>query len=569
MEESVDVTALRARFSAPAPSSSQDSESLKLARRSLLTPFSPIRDTNTPPLNRLSPTTPELARTTSPSAPRQARATPPTAPTHLRATPSSAPGHLRATPSTALGLPRATPFTAPELRSQPGPLRAPTPPVDTNKVRQTGELLQNMMLRHQRPPGPRLSPVPVLFSAPSVPHTPASARPLPRPRSTDDVPPLRRPLPTLAPAPPKPKRPAHVNINQWRSSKGVPPRGLPAPTGPRGSSVSPLPGARLVPVPAPTGPPRLPQRDNKPGRLPRQTTTVDIDDDQETYDDIGSLEKNDSWSDSGSQSKEENEDIYEDINENQNETIQMVPEVKLNQKDVRRQQEQEKKEQQERQRREEQLRKNFQLQFPVEVLHTASVRQDWSGGSKLDLSVRQGDKVDIIRVKNNPEGKWLARLPPSNYGYISNTCVDIDYEAIKRRATQLRRMDRYEGELPPPPPDPPGISQRSHLPDSIDPKIEKELKKKFKFEGPLKVLQTMMVDPNALLKKPGPKHLSVSPGDVLDVLQLHSKKALCRDKFGRCTHHSLSDTLIFSFEGDIYDDVEYPSDVYDNDNVDN
>uniref|UniRef100_A0A3B4B6K3 Helically-extended SH3 domain-containing protein n=1 Tax=Periophthalmus magnuspinnatus TaxID=409849 RepID=A0A3B4B6K3_9GOBI len=75
-----------------------------------------------------------------------------------------------------------------------------------------------------------------------------------------------------------------------------------------------------------------------------------------------------------------------------------------------------------------------------------------------------------------------------------------------------------------------------------DPKIEKELKKKFKFEGPLKVLQTMMVDPNALLKKPGPKHLSVSPGDVLDVLQLHSKKALCRDN-----------------EGDIYDDVEYPS----------
>lgn len=50
-----------------------------------------------------------------------------------------------------------------------------------------------------------------------------------------------------------------------------------------------------------------------------------------------------------------------------------------------------------------------QLQGEVEVLHTARVRHDWYGGGKLDLSVRQDESVEILRVKNNPGGKWLAR----------------------------------------------------------------------------------------------------------------------------------------------------------------
>lgn len=40
-------------------------------------------------------------------------------------------------------------------------------------------------------------------------------------------------------------------------------------------------------------------------------------------------------------------------------------------------------------------------------------------------------------------------------GYISNTCVDIDYEAVKRTLLQ-RRIDPLQ--LPPPPPDPPQMS---------------------------------------------------------------------------------------------------------------
>lgn len=41
-------------------------------------------------------------------------------------------------------------------------------------------------------------------------------------------------------------------------------------------------------------------------------------------------------------------------------------------------------------------------------------------------------------------------------GYISNTCVDIDYEAVKRKVLQSRKMDTSS--LPPPPPDPPQMS---------------------------------------------------------------------------------------------------------------
>lgn len=55
-----------------------------------------------------------------------------------------------------------------------------------------------------------------------------------------------------------------------------------------------------------------------------------------------------------------------------------------------------------------------QLQGEVEVLHTARVRHDWNGGGKLDLSVSQDESVEILRVKNNPGGKWLARSLTGN-----------------------------------------------------------------------------------------------------------------------------------------------------------
>lgn len=71
-----------------------------------------------------------------------------------------------------------------------------------------------------------------------------------------------------------------------------------------------------------------------------------------------------------------------------------------------------------------------QLQGEDEVLHTARVRHDWSGGGKLDLSVRQDERVEILRVKNNPGGKWLARSATGNCEFGRR-----DPEAVYERTT--------------------------------------------------------------------------------------------------------------------------------------
>ncbi|XP_054911131.1 FYN-binding protein 1 isoform X2 [Poeciliopsis prolifica] len=459
----------------------------------------------------------------------------------------------------------------------------------TNKVKQTGEMLQKMMLTHQRAPGPSLSPArsPVLGPSPAT--TPLLLRHQARQKSSGEVTPLRRPLPSEGPLPLKPKRPPNVNLAPFRKSRRAG-GGVPGDQRRYSTDVR-------MPVPALMSPPKPPQRSSKPTRLPRQMASVDLEDEQETYDDIGSFEKNESCSDNNSHcmdadndDDDDDDDVYEFIDEEQVSANHPVPETN-NKKEEKRQQEQEMKEQLERQKKQAELKRNFQLQGEVSVLHTARVRHDWQAEGKLDLSVRQGDSVEIIRVENNPRGKWLARSLSGQYGYISNSCVDIDYEAVKKyRMPPLRKTDTFD--LPPPPPDPPMMSSMESnsrdsfledddeyddvqpLPEdfpppppeiSINPKEEKELRKKFKFNGPVRVLHTMMVDPTCVIKKPGGKDLQVTQGEVVDVIEeTNGKKFLCRNQFGKYGY--VSKSILLTMEGDIYDDVDYPDDVYDNDN---
>ncbi|XP_027884487.1 FYN-binding protein 1 isoform X2 [Xiphophorus couchianus] len=456
----------------------------------------------------------------------------------------------------------------------------------TNKVKQTGEMLQKMMLTHQRAPGPSLSPArsPVLGPSPAT--TPLLLRHQARQKSSGEVTPLRRPLPPEGPLPLKPKRPPNVNLEPFRKTRRA-----------GGGDQRRYSTDVRTPVPAVMSPPKPPQRSSKPNRLPRQIASVDFEDEQETYDDIGSFEKNESCSDNNSHGMDadddddDDDDVYEFIDEEQVSANHSIPE-KNNQKDAKRQQEQEMKEQLERQKKLAELKRNFQLQGEVNVLHTARVRYDWQAEGKLDLSVRQGDSVEIIRVENNPRSKWLARSLSGQYGYISNSCVDIDYEAVKKfRISPLRKMDTFD--LPPPPPDPPMMpnmesdSRNSFLEDDdeyddvqplpedfpppppeirINPKEEKELRKKFKYNGPLRVLHSMMVDPSCVIKKLGGKDLQVTQGEVVDVIEeTNSKKFLCRNRLGKYGY--VSKSILLAMEGDIYDDVDYPDDVYDNDNL--
>lgn len=455
--------------------------------------------------------------------------------------------------------------------------------LDSGKIRLTGQLLQNMMLVQQRPQSLQLPP-----SAPS----PGAVRQPPGRRSIAEATPLRRPLPPEGPLPMKPKRPPNVNLKPYlRSPKA--PQPSPAHPGLKENDGSQGFGGRKMSLPGSVLPPGVPRPPPKPTPTP-QLRSDHREENEDTYDDIGSTDQRDSWAEKGSQHTtwaSDDSEVYDSINEDEPNVSRPNVPVK-SQSPSKKNQEENPKEKKERQKRQNELRKKFQLKGEVEVIHTARVRHDWQG-RKLDLSVREGENVEIIRVKNNPGGKWLARTLSGKYGYISNTCVDIDYEEVKRRALQSQRLDNP---LPPPLPDPLPPRVRldvpSHCTDSVpqgddyyddvqtmhedfpppppeicmDPAVERELKKKFKLEGPVKVLHTMMVDPNGVIRRPGGKDLPVAQGEILDVIQLGGdKRALCRNQFGKYGY--VSKSLLLQMEGDIYDDIDHFHDVYDNDSA--
>uniref|UniRef100_A0A4W5PNJ9 Helically-extended SH3 domain-containing protein n=1 Tax=Hucho hucho TaxID=62062 RepID=A0A4W5PNJ9_9TELE len=86
-------------------------------------------------------------------------------------------------------------------------------------------------------------------------------------------------------------------------------------------------------------------------------------------------------------------------------------------------------------------------------------------------------------------------------------------------------------------------------------KDEQDFRKKFKFEGPIKVLHCVMVD--ASIKKAGGKDLAVVQGEILEIIQLTSdKKALCRNEQGKYGY--VPRVVLLQAEGeDVYDDVDH------------
>ncbi|XP_072516843.1 FYN-binding protein 1 isoform X2 [Salminus brasiliensis] len=443
-----------------------------------------------------------------------------------------------------------------------------TQPEVPGRVKQTGELLQTRMLKHHGDGKLNTSP----------------RLPLPSQRSISEVPPLRKPLPTVGQRPSKPKRPPSVNLDYWRKKKTA-----------------------SLPVRQETISSRAPERPpNKPTMLAQNKSSfsnTNIDHDHEdTYDDIDlppppppppKLFSRESGTDSFSSLAEEDSDqseTYESIDMDGQPAIT----GKKKQKDLKRQQELEKKEQKERIKKENEYRKKFKLTGDVEVLHMARVREDWQGG-KNDLRVRMGENVEIVRVENNPGGKWLARNMNGEYGYISNTCVDVDYEEVKRKLLHSAALSS----LPPPvhededvyddigseslnsftmggevyddvdvipdefPLPPPEICHDPKKSKKLE-KEEKEFRKKFKLDGPIKVLCCMMVDPNANIKKSSGKDLSVRRGEILEVIQqTNEKRVLCRNEQGKYGYVPRS--YLLQAESEIYDDIDNSIDVYDND----
>uniref|UniRef100_A0A8C3MLG8 Uncharacterized protein n=1 Tax=Geospiza parvula TaxID=87175 RepID=A0A8C3MLG8_GEOPR len=240
---------------------------------------------------------------------------------------------------------------------------------------------------------------------------------------------------------------------------------------------------------------------------------------------------------------------------------------------------QERKEQKEKEKKEHELRKKFKLTGPIEVLHQARACVDYKGG-RNELPVKQGDKIEIIRLTDNPEGKWLGRIKGC-YGYIKTTMVEIDYESLKRKqkpsasaAVKHTESDQetYDdvGEQ-----DctsrynfigpfeknitfsiviitcilqrsvsqdedkngiwPWGLLKRLKVKDGKKKSVREKTAKVNEFDGDIKVLYSTTAVQDLSQKRWGYKDLPIKPGESLDIIEsVDDTKVLCRNEEGKC-----------------------------------
>ncbi|XP_039400758.1 FYN-binding protein 1 isoform X5 [Mauremys reevesii] len=461
------------------------------------------------------------------------------------------------------------------------------------------------------------------------------------------------PLFKLGQPPQKPSRPPTVDLERFRknsardsSNKEVvkqvshsvlssplpPPSHSATQTPPPPPPSASHPSAQAPPVPS------LPPRNIKSSSDPLSP------DNEQSYDDVEFGSDGHGNTDGGQESDGE---MYEDINDIRATSREQE---KKREKEEKKRLEQEKREQREKEKKEQEIRKRFKLSGPIQVLHQARACMDYKGG-KNELTVKQGDNIEIIRITDNPEGKWLGRTTKGYYGYVKTTMVEIDYDSLKRKqrastSASLRRVDNDQevyddvGEqdsigsqsggrsgtgvtFPPPVPDeeiydgiddedvnanmnppikmlrkdagdndvyddvessefpPPPIEIGSSLimkslslgrgkSDEKDirklkkmEKEEKEFRKKFKFEGEIRVLYSTTIIADMPSKKWGAKDLQVKPGESVEVIQIiDDAKVLCRNeegKYGYVLRRSLVEN-----DGDIYDDIADGC-IYDND----
>ncbi|XP_064357516.1 FYN-binding protein 1-like isoform X3 [Dromaius novaehollandiae] len=459
------------------------------------------------------------------------------------------------------------------------------------------------------------------------------------------------PLFTLGQPPQKPSRPPNVDLERFRknSTRDSPRKegfkqlvpssaalSSPVPPPHSATQLPPLPPASHPSLQAPAAP-SLPPRNSK---LSSETTSPD---NEENYDDV----EFDSQSKTGhgniEEGQESAEEMYEDIN---NVRSTSAEKEKKRDKEEKKRMEQEKKEQKEKEKKEQEIRKKFKLMGPIQVLHQARACTDYKGG-KNELTVKQGDQIEIIRLTDNPEGKWLGRIKGS-YGYVKTTVVEIDYDSLKRKQQPAIRaavkhadsdQEVYDdvGEqdsissqsggqtgtemmfLPPPsdqeiydgiddedvsicvtsptkqfgkdcgdsdvyddvdasdfPPPSAGLNSSKPVslgkgkPDEKDARKlkkmereEKEFRKKFKFEGEIRVLYSSTTIQDLPQRRWGSKDLQVKPGESLEIIEnTDDTKVLCRNEEGKYGY-VLRSNLVEN-DGEIYDDIGDGC-IYDND----
>ncbi|EDL03364.1 FYN binding protein, isoform CRA_d [Mus musculus] len=197
------------------------------------------------------------------------------------------------------------------------------------------------------------------------------------------------------------------------STTSLPP---PPPTHP--ASQPPLPASHPAHPPVPS----LPPRNIKPPLDLKHPINDENQDGVMHSDGTGNLEEE----------QESEGETYEDIDSSKERD-------KKREKEEKKRLELERKEQKEREKKEQELKKKFKLTGPIQVIHHAKACCDVKGG-KNELSFKQGEDIEIIRITDNPEGKWLGRTARGSYGYIKTTAVEIDYDSLKRKKNSLNAV---------------------------------------------------------------------------------------------------------------------------------
>uniref|UniRef100_A0A8C9F0V4 FYN binding protein 1 n=1 Tax=Pavo cristatus TaxID=9049 RepID=A0A8C9F0V4_PAVCR len=238
------------------------------------------------------------------------------------------------------------------------------------------------------------------------------------------------PLFKLGQPPQKPSRPPSVDLERFQKSI---PRDSPKNEGFKQMASSSAAASPPAPPPPPASHPSLhtPSAPSLPPRNVKPSSETVNPDTEENYDDVEFLLQG---------RMETSTEICIVVNSRTSREKE-----KKSEKEEKKRMDQEKKEQKEKEKKEQEIRKKFKLTGPIQVLHQARACVDSKGG-KNELTVKQGDQIEIIRLTDNPEGKWLGRIKGC-YGYIKTTVVEIDYDSLKTKQQAVVKQPEIDQEV--------------------------------------------------------------------------------------------------------------------------
>nr|XP_018667699.1 FYN-binding protein 1 isoform X2 [Ciona intestinalis] len=247
------------------------------------------------------------------------------------------------------------------------------------------------------------------------------------------------------PPPLKPKKPPNVKLPGQvpRSLPDQPPavpRDFPKPASMLGSKPPPPPGGprsqpSLPPPPSAQDdvyddtdvPPPLPplmKHHQQQQQEPMEIPTWDDEDDEISdalYDETPDSNMKRPSIAVSTQSDQDDE-LYEDV-----ETYQKLKAMKMKQEKPNKDEDKKKLD-----KKDKEMRKKFKLpkEGEITVESYGNIKEDARGGGK-DLCVRAQEKIDIIRMMNNPRGKWLIRNMEGTYGFVDSDNVDVNMNVMK------------------------------------------------------------------------------------------------------------------------------------------